>query len=205
MTNTSPPNNANYDHSRNRNPPPSEVREMTQRAQLVLDLVERIRGVKGSVDARGREWETGDSKRARFKDPIYPGTGPSTTSLQSPRGLSGIGTYVYDDLDPEARSEAERDMLTIRSKRSAAAAVAAANASVNTGGNNNGQSAGTSGMGGDKLAKKTRKRGVRHQFCQTLCFYDIILEDPSSGKVPFLQHSGDTRVEKRPGRCPDAL
>jgi len=50
-------------------------------------------------------------------------------------------------------------MQTIRSKRSAAAAVAAANASVNSGGNNNGQLAGTSGMGGDKLAKKTRKRG----------------------------------------------
>lgn len=130
---------------------------MTQRAQLVLDLVERMRGAKGALDPRQTwEWTQTDSKRGIAQETSLTGQNPSPTA--QPRALTNSGSYVYDDLDPEARSEAERDMQTIRSKRSAAAAVAAANANANSGGG--GQVSGGSGPGGDKQTKKSRKRGV---------------------------------------------
>jgi len=84
-------------------------------------------------------------------------------NLQSPQALTASGSYPYDDLDPEARSEAERDMQTIRSKRSAAAAVAAANAGSNSAGNPGGAMSGVIGAGAEKLVKKSRKRGNTNQ------------------------------------------
>lgn len=167
LSHTSPPSTASYEPSRNRNPPPAEVREMTQRAQLVLDLVDRIRGVKSALEPQHSYWSVPEGKRARIRDPGAQGylqaQDASIVPLQSPsRAISGIGSYPYDELDskdPEARSEAERDMLTIRSKRSAAAAVAAANASASSGGGNGGPLAGVLGGAGDKLVKKSRKRG----------------------------------------------
>jgi len=158
LSNSSPQSPV-HDPSR-RNPPPSEMREMTQRAQLVLDLVDRIRGAKGGLNSQDNwDWVAAESKRARFEDPGYAGQDAPMGALHSPQGIPGSASYVYDDLDPEARSEAERDMLTIRSKRSAAAAVAAANAGSNSNVNSGVPMSGLIGPGGEKLVKKTRKRG----------------------------------------------
>jgi hypothetical protein len=133
---------------------------MTQHAQLVLDLIDRVRGAKsGAPKQEDWDWAGSDDKRARLNDPGYPSEEVTTVALQSPtRGLSGGGSYVYDDIDPEVRSEAERDMMTIRSKRSAAAAVAA-NAASNANGSG-GTMSSVMGAGGEKLIKKSRKRGV---------------------------------------------
>jgi hypothetical protein len=42
-------------------------------------------------------------------------------ALQLLRGISGGGSYIYEELDPEVGSEAEKDTMTIGSKHKAAA------------------------------------------------------------------------------------
>jgi hypothetical protein len=65
-----------------------------------------------------------------------------------PRGLSGGGSYIYEELDSEIRSEAEKDTMTIGSKHRAVASNTSRAISdvMNT--------------GGERLLGENRERGV---------------------------------------------
>jgi hypothetical protein len=155
---------------------------MAQRARLVLDLVERIKkdktggsepeeedSITADFSSKKRAWDEGDPDHSDdyVRSYHYPPDTEVRQDTDIPPTYGNAPSYSIDDVefkDPEARTLAEKDMMTIRSKRSAAAAVAAANASANTGQTNSG-TASASGAPGDKSPKKNRKRGVSR--CQS--------------------------------------
>jgi hypothetical protein len=187
---------------------------MAKRARLVLNLVERIRKDKAPADTLSNGVNPAEAGRKRGWDEVAQGElyqprpqnqyqsileeePPAQT--QPPQPLTNGPTYEDVEFkDPDARSLAERDMATIRSKRSAAAAVAAANASANA---IAGHTEGSNGSG-DKSpsTKKSRKRGVSSSLSHK-CISR--LNQPQRTPLPGKCHSCNIRETPEWRRGPD--